>query len=36
MDVDISGLKLAMNKLAESQKRGQTGGNVQYQDGKAC
>ena len=29
----MDGLKLTMNKLVESHKRGETGGNGQYQDG---
>ena len=32
---DLDGLNLTMDKLVESQKRGQTGGNGRYQDGKA-
>ena len=32
---ELAGLKMAMNKLMESQKRGQAGGNGRYQDGKA-
>ena len=34
MENKLSGLKMAMNKLVQSQKRGQTGGNGQSQDGK--
>ena len=31
---DMAGLYLEINNLVESKKRGQTGGNVWYQDGK--
>ena len=34
-EVGIAGLNLAMDKLVEFQKRGQTGGNGRSQDGKA-
>ena len=35
MEYDLAGLKLAINKLAESKKKGQTVRNGQSQDGKA-